>query len=92
MISVARTGVLVKAYRGRFSFFASRLYDEKNVYSAGRTAAALSALYPETITTVTFKNHVLAVFANAVCHCSTAAEVAITLNQAVASAEKMELT
>jgi hypothetical protein len=88
MVSVARTGVLVKAYPGRFSFFGSILYNEKNVYLAGKTAAALSILFPERRTTVIFKNPVLAAFANAICQCSTASEVATTLNEAVMNAEK----
>ncbi len=82
MISVARSGVLVKSYPGRFSLFGSILYNEKNVYRAGRTAAALSLLFSEQRTSVVFKNPVLAAFANAVCQCSTAAEVATTLNEA----------
>jgi hypothetical protein len=88
MISVARSGVIVKAYPGRFSFFGSILYNEKNVYLAGKTSVALSILFPEWRTPVIFKNPVLAAFANAICHCSTAAEVAATLNEAMANAEK----
>ena len=84
MISVARSGVLVKSYPGRFSFFGSILYNEKNVYRAGRTAVALSLLFPERRTSVVFQNPVLAAFANAICQCSTAAEVATTLNEAIA--------
>jgi hypothetical protein len=89
MISVARSGVLVKAYPSRLGFFGSILYNEKNVYLAGKTAAALSILFPERRTTVIFKNPVLAAFANAVCQCSTATEVAKTLNEAVINAEKL---
>jgi hypothetical protein len=88
MISVARSGVLVKSYPGRFSFLGSTLYNEKNLYLAGRTAAALSMLFPETRTPVGFKNPVLAAFANAVYRCSTAADVATTLNEAVINADK----
>jgi hypothetical protein len=91
MISVARSGVLVKSYPGRSSFFGSILYNEKNVYLAGKTSAALSLLFPETRTPVRFLNPVLAAFANAVCHCSTAAEVAKTLNEAVVHAEQLGL-
>ena len=74
MISVARSGVLVKSYPGRFSFLGSTLYNEKN--------------FPETRTPVGFKNPVLAAFANAVYRCSTAADVATTLNEAVINADK----
>jgi hypothetical protein len=86
VISVARSGVRVKAYPGRFMLFGATLYNEKNVYLAGRTAAALSVLFPEIRTPVIFKNPVLAAFANAMCHCSTAAEVTTTLNDATAAA------
>jgi hypothetical protein len=84
MISVARSGVLVKSYPGRFSFFGSVLYNQKNVYLVGKTAAALSILFPEKRTPVTFQNPVLAAFANAICQCSTAAEVATMLNSSLA--------
>lgn len=89
MISVARSGVLVKSYPGRFSFFGSVLYNQKNVYLVGKTAAALSILFPEKRTPVTFQNPVLAAFANAICQCSTAAEVATMLNEAEIDAEKL---
>lgn len=89
VISVARSGVLVKAYAGRFSFFGSILYNEKNVYLAGKTAAALCILFLEKHTSVTFKNPVLAAFANAVCQCPTAAEVATMLNEAMIDAQKI---
>lgn len=69
-------------------FFGATLYNEKNVYIAGRTAAALFVLFPQIWTPVTFKNPVLSAFANAVCHCSTAAEVATTLNEATAEATR----
>jgi hypothetical protein len=64
--------------------FGATLYNEENAYLAGKTAVALSLLFRETRTPVTFKNPLLAAFANAVCHCSTAAEVATTLNEAAA--------
>ncbi len=39
MISVARSGVIVKAYPGRLSFFGSILYNEKNVYMGGENGS-----------------------------------------------------
>jgi hypothetical protein len=87
LISVARTGVLVKGYRGRFgrlwiSFFGSILCREKNIYEVAKTAAALDSLFPKRALPVAFQNPVLTAFANAVWHCSSAAEIASTLNEA----------
>lgn len=87
LVSVAQTGVLVKGYRGRFgrfmiSFFGATLYRERNVYNAANTAAALDALFPQRAVPVAFRNPVLAAFTNAVWHCSSAAEVAVKLNEA----------
>jgi hypothetical protein len=45
-------------------------------------------LFPEKRTAVVFKNPVLAAFANAVSQCSTAAEVATTLNEVAINADK----
>ncbi len=88
MISVAQAGVLVRSYRKGLvgavfgSFFGPTLYNEKNVYLAAKTAAALSSLFPEQVPLLKFKNPVLAAFSNAVWHCSSAGEVAIVLNEA----------
>ena len=78
--------MLVKGYRGRFgrfwiSFFGATLYREKNVYKAAKTAAALDSLFPRRAVPVDFRNPVLAAFTNAVWHCSSAAEVAVKLNE-----------
>jgi hypothetical protein len=87
MISVARLGVLVRFYKtGRWngllgSFFGSVLYNEKNVYRAAKTAAALDTKYAQ-VPSLKFRNPVLAAFASAVWSCSSAAEVAIVLNEA----------
>jgi hypothetical protein len=90
LISVAQTGVRVKAYRrgGRFGqfwigLFGAIIYEERNVYKAAKTAAALDALFPKRAVPVAFRNPVLAAFTNAVWQCSSAAEVAVTLNEAV---------
>jgi hypothetical protein len=77
-----------KGIPGPLLIFGVILYNEKNVYIAGKTAAALAVTFPERRTSITFENPVLAAFANAVCHCSTAAEVARTLNEAATNAEK----
>jgi hypothetical protein len=88
LISVAQSGVLVRSYKKGFlsgvfgTFFGPILYNEKNVYRAAKTAAVLHSKYPEA-TGLTFQNPVLAAFANAVWRCSSATDVAITLNEAV---------
>jgi hypothetical protein len=92
MVSVARSGVLVKASRmGRFrrrsvGFFAAVLYNEKDVYKAARTALALDELFLEKRVPVAFRNPILSAYANAIWQCSSAAEVAVTLNEAIAKA------
>jgi hypothetical protein len=92
LVSVARSGVLVKATRGRFiGFFGTVLYNEKNAYKVVQTVMALDALFPVKIAAVTFRNPILTAYANAIWQCSTAAEVAITLNEAIARAGSARL-
>jgi hypothetical protein len=87
LISVAQAGVLVRSYKKGFwsgvlgSFFGPTLYNEKNVYRAAKTAAALDSKHAQ-VASLKFKNPILTAFASAVWHCSSAAEVAITLNEA----------
>jgi hypothetical protein len=87
MISVARTGVLVRSCKKDYwsrvlgSFFGPILYNEKNVYRAAKTAAALDSKYPQ-VSSLKFQNPVLTAFASAVWSCSSAAEVAVALNEA----------
>jgi hypothetical protein len=57
------------------------LYNEKNVYRAAKTAAALDSKHAE-VASLKFQNPFLTAFAGAVWHCSSAAEVAITLDEA----------
>jgi hypothetical protein len=87
LVSVAQAGVLVKARKkGRFAQLlinrGAILYDEKNVYVAAKTAMALDMMFHNKTIPQTFQNPVLYAFANAVWNCPTAAEVAITLNEA----------
>jgi len=70
------------------TFFGPTLYNEKNVYLAAKTAEALDLLYPEYRVPVTFRNAVLSAFINAIWHCSTASQVATTLNEAIINVEK----
>ena len=92
IVSVAQSGVSVKSNRGKFAqllagLFGAVLYREKNVYKAAETAMALDMLFPQKGIPVAFRNPVLNAFANAVWQCSTAAEVAITPNEAIARGE-----
>jgi len=87
LISVAQSGVLVRSYKKGFlssvlgSFLGPILYSEKNVYRAAATAAVLDSRHAQ-VASLKFQNPVLTAFASAVWHCSSAAEVAITLNEA----------
>ena len=91
-VSIAQTGVLVRRWDmkgGRIksllsNFFGPKLYNEGSVYKNAQTARALSLIYPEQGPPLSFKNPVLAVFSNAIWHCSSAAEVCTVLNEAVA--------
>jgi hypothetical protein len=82
MISVAQAGVLVRSYKKGFwsgilgSFLGPILYNEKSVYRAAKTAAALDSKYP-TVASLKFRNPVLTAFASAVWNCSSAAGVAM---------------
>jgi hypothetical protein len=92
-VSIAVTGVLVRLIDikgGRMkvlmsSFFGPKLYNERNVYKNAKTAQSLSIIYPE-LPALTFKNPVLTAFANAIWHCRSAAEVSVTLNEALRDA------
>jgi hypothetical protein len=89
LISVAQAGVLVRSYRKGFfngilgSFLGPVLYSEKSGYVAAKTAKSLDARFPEPIQVLNFRNPVLMAFANAVWHCSSAAQVAGVLNEAI---------
>jgi hypothetical protein len=93
-VSIAQVGVLVRKWdmNGGLikallsNFFGAKLYNESSAYKNAQTARALSMLYPDQASPVSFKNPALAAFANAIWHCSSAAEVCIVLNEAVAKA------
>lgn len=95
-VSIAQTGVLVRRWdmNGGLiksllsNFFGPKLYNESSVYKNAQTAQALSLIYPEQAPQLSFKNPVLAAFSNAIWHCSSAAEVCTTLNEAVADMER----
>jgi TPR repeat protein len=85
LISIAQGGVRVR--KSRHGWLGPVLYDEKVVYKAASTAQALSLLFPDSLLPSGFTNPVLSSFANAVLHCSTCAEVAIVLNEAIPRGE-----
>jgi hypothetical protein len=89
MISVARSGVLIRTYGSGLakilgSFLGAELYREKNVYRAAMTARRLHYSIPR-VAELQFQNPVLTAFAQAVWHCSSAAEVAIKVSKAAES-------
>jgi hypothetical protein len=94
-VSIAQTGVLVRLIdlRGGIirnlmsNWLGPTLYNEKVVFKNARTAEALSIRFPEVTPSLCFNNPVLTAFANAIWHCSSAAEVSIVLNDALARTE-----
>lgn len=87
LLSIAQTSVRVK--KSRLGLFGPTLYEEKVVYKSAQTAHALSYLFPDSLLPDTgFNDPVLRAFTNAILHCSSCAEVSITLNEAIARAEK----
>jgi hypothetical protein len=81
------------ANSGVFGFLslARRCTMKKNVYWAAKTGVALDFLLPEKRMPVTFRNPVLNAFTNAVWHCSTASQVATTLNEAIINGENANM-
>jgi hypothetical protein len=96
-VSIAQTGVSVRRWdmNGGLiksllsNFFGPKLYNEGSVYKNAQTARALSLIYPEQATPLCFKNPVLAAFANAIWHCSSAAEVCAVFNEATAKTPEL---
>ena len=84
-VGIAQTGVLVK--KSKMGWVGAKLYEEKNVYEAAKTAKTLSKQYIDDLTPDEMRNIVLKSIVNAVLHCSNLAEVAIILNEA---AQKQE--
>jgi hypothetical protein len=92
-VSIAMTGVLVRAINIREGFFKNLLsnffgpilYNEKTVYKNALTAQSLSVIFPQHLS---FNNPVLTAFSNAIWHCSSAAEVTRVLNEALADATR----
>src|SRR6266568_4196094 len=81
MMSIAQSGLWVK--KSRYGLFGSVLYHEKNAYINAQRTGALAYLFPDSIT-----SPVLRAFFNAILHCRNAAEVSVTLNEAIPLAER----
>jgi hypothetical protein len=79
-VSIAQTGILVK--KSKFGLLGAKLYEEKNIYKAAKTAQALSEYYPDDLTPDEMWNPVLKSIVNAILHCSNLAEVTRVLNEA----------
>ena len=79
-LSVAQTGVRVR--KSRRGFMGPILYDERSVYRAAQTGMALDAIFPERKIPIPIANPLFGAFANAIWQCTSAAEVARTLNEA----------
>lgn len=71
------------------NLFGPTLYNERSVYNNAQTAHALSLMFPDQENLPRFENPVLAVYANAIWNCGSAAEVC-TVNQAAATQPKFE--
>jgi hypothetical protein len=88
LLSIAQVSVRVK--KSRLGFMGPILYEEKNLYKAAQTAMALDYLFPESLLPPNgFNDPVLRAFTNAILHCSSCAQVTVTLNEAVQKAEKL---
>ncbi|MCL4475596.1 MAG: PilZ domain-containing protein [Nitrospirae bacterium] len=78
-IIISRTGVSVK--KSRVGLFGSKLYEEKNIYKAAKTAKTLSLLYTDNLIPAEMQNSVLKSFTNAVLHSHSLTEVIALLNE-----------
>src|SRR6266705_4927555 len=85
MMSIAQSGLWVK--KSRYGLFGSVLYHEKNAYINAQRTGALAYLFPDKRFPDDISSPVLRAFLNAILHCHNAADVSITLNEAIPSAE-----
>ena len=79
-VGIAQTGVLVK--KSIVGLLGAKLYDEKDVYKAAKTAEALDEIYSDDLTPDEMRDPVLKSVVNAILHCSNLAEVTRVLNEA----------
>jgi hypothetical protein len=85
-VSVARTSISVK--KSRSGFLGAVLYREENTYKNAQTAMALAYLFQERRFPDGVHSPILRSFLNAILHCSSVADVSVSLNQAVLVAQK----
>lgn len=78
-IIISGTGISVK--KSRISLFGSKLYEEKNIYMAAKTAETLNLLYTDNLTPAEMRNPVLKSLANAFLHCHSLTEPVTLLNE-----------
>src|SRR6266567_2268123 len=86
MMSIAQSGIWVK--KSRYGLFGSVLYHEKNAYINAQRTGALAYLFPDKRFPDSITSPVLRAFFNAILHCRNAAEVSVTLNEAIPLAER----
>src|SRR5262249_4299304 len=86
MLSIAQSGIWVK--KSRHGLFGSVLYNEKNAFINAQRTGALAYLFPVKEFPDGISSPNLRAFFNAILHCRSAAEVCITLNEAVQLAER----
>jgi hypothetical protein len=95
-VSIAANGARVK--KSRLGALGLRLlYKDDNMEQAVLTAKALGILFKDDLFPLRFRNTkgelsqyspVLSLFTNAILHCSSCSEVAVTLNEAIVRAER----
>lgn len=81
-VGIAQTGILVK--KSKVGIFGAKLYEEKDIYKAAKTAQALSEQYQDDLTPDEMWNPILKSIVNTILHCSNLAEVTRVLNEAYA--------
>jgi tetratricopeptide (TPR) repeat protein len=93
-VSIAQNGARVK--KSRLGFLGSVLYKDNNLDQSKLTAKALLFLFDDNLFPLRYRNKndeiswfspVLSSFTNAILHCSTCAEVAVTLKEAITKVE-----
>jgi hypothetical protein len=86
LLSIAQSSVLVK--KSRFGILGPVLYREPDIYKSASTAMALTYLLRDDRTPGGISDPVLKAYFNALLHSSSAAELCLLLNEAVARAER----
>src|ERR1700733_14808364 len=93
-VSIAQNGARVK--KSRLGFLGPVLYKDNNLDQTKLTAKALLFLFDDNLFPLRYRNKndeinwfspVLSSFTNAILHCSTCAEVAVTLKEAITKVE-----